>query len=325
MSGRWGFILGLAGIGFFLYSAMHPGSSKQRSVSPFGTRAQTDAGEPAFGHLSRTWQETQNWKGFSFPSLSGAIQGHKTSSEGRSRHDLDSQTTIYIGQGAPSGSIETPENPVIALVKSLFPKAQEAGPRKGSYFGRSSPKAGAVPSGAMLRGRVVRDAKGPGGQIPVYVSIPPQSVGALRIDKRFEIMGFPEGLTGDGRLKIRFVKALYPGGFEAQLAGYALSGGREGVPVRISDHMASNMSRSFGRDSLMLGGEAVGSAGWAGGGSLADILAMEEGGTLLYEAQNGIAPENRQSEYVLDRQTPIDVLVVQGFPLPDSHDLRDGK
>lgn len=325
MTGRWGFVLGLAGIGFFLYSALHPGSSRQRNIAGYDTTTQSDSGEPVSEQHSGAWQGTQNWKGFSFPILSGTIRKNKALSGGGSRHDLNSQSTVYIGQGAPSGSPETPENPVIALVKSLFPESQVAVPRERSRLGRSDSGVHAVTSGTTLRGRVVRDIKGPGGQIPVYVSIPPQSVGALRIDRRFEIMGFPDGLTGDGRLKIRFVKALYPGGFEAQLAGYALSGGREGVPVRISEHTASNMSRSFGRDSLMFGGEAVGSAGWAGGGNLADILAMEEGGTLLYEAQNGIAPENRQPEYVLDRRTPVDILVVQGFPLPDSHDFRDGK
>ena len=319
MTGRWGFILGLAGIGFFLYSSFHPGSpSRQMSNMSSG-----EGNTPYSGlrRNSQNWQMPQSWAGFSLSTGSKISRRSAPLIGNSSRHDLDSQSTVYIGSGSAPATSPTADNPLIALVKSVFSNGRTpiSSMISGNQeMGRSSGRIKGVPSGTTLKGRIVRDVEGPGSQVPIYVLILPQSVGAIQIGYRFELMGYPDGLTEDRRLKIRFIKALYRGGFETPMSGYALSGGREGVPIRLSDHFVGNMSRSFGRDSLMLGGAAVGTAGWSGSGNLADALGMEEGGTLLYEAQNGLSSQNRQPSYVLDQHTPIDVLVVQGFPLADS-------
>ena len=320
MTGRWGFILGLAGIGFFLYSSFHPGSlSRQTSRVSEGEGNATGTGFP---RNTTHWQTPPSWTGFSLSPGSRTSGQNASILSGKSaRHDLDSQSTVYIGSGSPTAASPAADNPLIALVKSVFSNGRTPlSPRipANPEARRSSGGSGGVPSGTTLKGEVVRDVEGPGSQVPIYVIVLPQSAGEIRIGHPFELMGYPDGLTEDRRLKVRFIKALYRGGFESPMSGYALSGGREGIPIRLSNHFGGNMTRSFGRDSLMLGGAAVGAAGWSGSGNLADVLGMEEGGTLLYEAQNGISSQNRQPSYRLDRHTPIDVLVVQGFPLADS-------
>jgi hypothetical protein len=320
MTGRWGFILGLAGIGFFLYSSFHPGSPSRQTANI--SAVEGNSPDSGFRRNAQNWQSPRSWTGFSLsPGSKTSRRSAFPLTGNSSRHDLDSQSTVYIGSGTVPASSPMVDNPLIALVKSVFSNGRTpiSSMISGNHeMGRSSGGSRGVPSGTTLKGRIVRDVEGPGSQVPIYVVILPQSFGAIRIGYRFELMGYPDGLTEDRRLKIRFIKALYRGGFETPMSGYALSGGREGVPIRLSDHFAGNMSRSFGRDSLMLGGAAVGTAGWSGSGNLADALGMEEGGTLLYEAQNGLSSQNRQPSYVLDQHTPIDVLVVQGFPLADS-------
>lgn len=313
--GRWGFILGLVGVGFFLYSALHPRTlpgSSRKMIDQGGESWQNLSGNPSPG-----WSSRPAWP--SLTGRSGSVPSMAQSSAQNGRHDLNTQSTVYIGSPS-SSAIPNQGNPLLSLVQTIFQGHQDALPpllaRQPSSRGPVRPGE-TVPAGSILRGTVLRESDGPGSSAPVFVSIPPQSVGHLHLNQNIEILGYPENLGNDHRLRIRFVRVLFGDRMEAAMSGYAMAEGREGVPVRLSRHYAGNMGSSIGRDSLMLGGEAIGSAGWMGNASIGNALAMQEAGNVLYETQNNMPIQTQQSTYRLARGTPVDVVVLQGFPLPE--------
>ncbi|MHB8421811.1 MAG: hypothetical protein ACYDAM_03425 [Leptospirales bacterium] len=312
--GRWGFILGLAGVGFFLYSALHPRTlpvSSRNIADQSGESWQSLSGNSSGGWSSRPAWPTLTGRSGKSPFLA-------QSSDPGSHHDLNTQSTVYIGSGS-NGPLPNQGNPLLSLVQTIFQGHPDAlPPLLASPSSSNAPTAPGktVPAGSILRGTVLRESDGPGSSAPVFVSIPPQPVGRLRLKRTIEILGYPENIGNDHRLRIRFVRVLFGNRMEASMSGYAMAGGREGVPIRLSRHYAGNMGSSIGRDSLMLGGEAIGSAGWMGNASIGNALAMQEAGNVLYETQNNLPIQIQQSSYRLERGTPVDVVVLQGFPLP---------
>lgn len=310
--GRWGFILGLVGVGLFLYSALHPRTLPGSGGKNLESGAENWQSLP--GSQTPGWSIKPSWQTLS--GRTGAGEKIPVAPGQDSPHDLNTQSTVYIG--TPSGpAAPDPGNPLLSLVQTIFRGHPDALPPVLAARQDTPPAPGrTIPAGSILRGTVLREADGPGSSAPVFVSVPPQPVGRLRLGRTIEILGYPETLGGDGRLRIRFVRVLFGNALEASMSGYAMEEGREGVPVRLARHYAGNMGSSVGRDSLMLGGEAIGSAGWMGNPSIGNALAMQEAGNVLYETQNNMPIQTRQSTYRLERGTPVDVVVLQGFPLP---------
>ncbi|MHB1286204.1 MAG: hypothetical protein ACYCYP_06535 [Leptospirales bacterium] len=314
MTGRWGFILGLVGVGFFLYSAFHPRTLPGSPTHHNGSGSENWQSLP--GNQIPEWSLRPSWQSLTGQSDPGPKVSLPSGQNGQ--HDLNTQSTVYLGGSSAPGT-PTPGNPLLSLVKTIFQGHPEAlPPILASHQSVSGRSGETVPAGSILRGSVLREFDGPGSSAPVFVSIPPQSVGRLRLGRTIEVLGYPESLGGDQRLRVRFVRVLFGNALEASMSGYAMSEGREGVPVRVSRHYAGNVGSSLGRDSLMLGGEAIGGAGWTGNASLGNALAMQEAGNVLYETQNNMPVQTQQSSYRLERGTPIEVVVLQGFPLPGS-------
>lgn len=248
------------------------------------------------------------------------------------RHPLDTKATVYLdGQGPASPETGSPEGGGAPLVLSairsvlggegglpgeaLAKKAEEIRRRAGgSPPGKE--KRGKVPAGRELHVVILRTVDGPGNRLPVMARLSSETLSALHLPGGTKILGYPESLTPDGRLRIRFVRILYPGGFEAHTTGFALSGGREGVPVSISRHQGTNMARSMAQNSLMLGGEAVDTMGWSGT-NVGDLMAMQAGGNALAEAGSQMPPPDNRTSYRLDRGTRCSVMILEAFPVPD--------
>ena len=183
--------------------------------------------------------------------------------------------------------------------------------------GGSAPggNAGKVPAGSELHAVVLRTVEGPGNRLPVLARLTASTLSALHLPAGTRILGYPESLTPDDRLRIRFVRILYPGGFEAPTTGFALSGGREGVPVSVSRHRAQNMTRSMAQSTLMLGGEAVDTMGWSGN-NVGDLMAMQAGGNALAEAGSQLPPPDNLTRFRLESGTRCSVMVLTAFPVP---------
>ena len=311
MTGRWGLLVGLAGIGFFLYSAFHP----HRPDLPGGTGGvpPADNWQPLSPSTTPGWNKTVALP----PIPGGSLKSEDSSGTTPDRHDLNTQSTVYLGapdRNTPAG------NPLLGLVRTFLSGESKGLPELSAIRRAAEPlsrSAGpVVPAGSVLSGRILRSAGGPGSGMPIFVSLPPQSVGTLRISRPVKLLGYPDGAGYGRRLRIRFVRAIFENGLEAPMSGYAVWGDREGIPVQSNSHVAGNVGSSLGRDSLMLGGETLGAAGWMGNPGLGSMLAMQEASNALYEAQNALPPGSRQPSWHLDRNTPIRVVVIAGFPLP---------
>lgn len=311
MTGRWGLLLGLAGLGFFLYSAFHP---RQPGLSgPVGQLPNAESWQPLSRNLPPTWSRTVM---LDPPGQRSVVPG---TSDNKERHDLNTRSTVYLGS-PENGAGNTPDNPLMGLVRTFLSSGagflpERARPRLLSVTG-NAPAGPTLPSGSVLHGTIVRASAGPGSQMPVFVLIPPQKSGTILMRKPLKLLGYPDGTGAGRRLRIRFVRAIFDNGLEAPMSGYAIWGDREGIPVRMSRHVAGNMGGSLGRDSLMLGGETLGAAGWMGNPGLGSMLAMQEASNAMYEAQNVLPPGSRQPSWRLERNTPVDVVVISGFPVP---------
>ncbi len=310
MTGRWGLLLGLAGIGFFLYSAFHP----QRPDLPGAASGvpPADNWQPLSPASSPSWSRT-----VALPPVPGGSSPEDSPRTGADRHDLNTQSTVYLGGPAPN---EPSGNPLLGLVRTFLSGGEKGLPELSAIRKAaeplSRPAGPVVPAGSVLSGNVFRSAEGPGSGMPIFVLLPPQSVGGLRMSRPVKLLGYPDGSGNGHRLRIRFVRALFDDGLEAPMSGYAVWGDREGIPVRMNRHVAGNVGSSLGRDSMMLGGETLGAAGWMGNPGLGSMLAMQEASNALYEAQNALPPGSRQPSWHLERNTPVRVVVIAGFPLP---------
>lgn len=240
-------------------------------------------------------------------------------SDTKEQHDLNTRSTVYLGSPG-SGDENAPANPLMGLVRTFLSSGAgwlpEMAHARLAAAGITSPARPTLPTGSVLHGTIMRASAGPGSEMPVFVMIPPQKVGTIVLDKPLKLLGYPDGTGSGQRIRIRFVRAIFDNGLEASMSGYAIWGDREGIPVRMSRHVAGNMGGSLGRDSLMLGGETLGAAGWMGNPGLGSMLAMQEASNAMYEAQNVLPPGSRQPTWRLERNTPVDVVVISGFPVP---------
>ena len=310
MTGRWGFLIGLAGFGFFLYSAFHP----QRPDLPGGAAGvpPADSWQPLSSSPTPSWS-----KSVALPTTPAGGTSVDPSTGGTpERHDLNTRSTVYLG--TPDSPLPH-ENPLLGLVRTFLSGESKGLPELSAIRRVANPLSGSagpvIPAGSVLSGKILRAAGGPGG-MPIFVLLPRQTIGTLRLSHPVKLLGYPDG-TGNGkRLRIRFVRAIFENGLEAPMSGYAVSGDQEGIPVQSDRHVAGNVGRSLGRDSLMLGGETLGAAGWMGNPGLGSMLAMQEASNALYEAQNAMPPGSRQPSWHLDRNTPVRVVVIAGFPVP---------
>ncbi|KGA92761.1 hypothetical protein ACSYAY_11100 [Leptospirillum ferriphilum] len=310
MTGRWGFLIGLAGFGFFLYSAFHP----SRPDLPGGASGvpPADTWQPLSSSPAPSWS-----KAVGLPSIPGGQMPLAHTPDGTpDRHDLNTQSTVYLG--APD-SPHSPENPLLGLVRTFLSGETKDLPELSAVRRVADPLSGPagplIPAGSILSGKILRSTGGP-GEMPIFVLLPRQTVGSLRLSRPVKLLGYPDGAGNGSRLRIRFVRAIFENGLEAPMSGYAVWGDREGIPVRSDRHMAGNVGRSLGRDSLMLGGETLGAAGWMGNPGLGSMLAMQEASNALYEAQNALPPGSRQPSWHIERNTPLRVVVISGFPVP---------
>jgi hypothetical protein len=169
-----------------------------------------------------------------------------------------------------------------------------------------------IPAGTTLRGRVMRRFDGPSGGAPVFVLIPPQTVGTLSIPRALKIMGYPVGLSPENRLMMRFMRVIYGNGLEAQMTGYAMQGGREGVPVDVSRHAGSQFAGSVAQNTLMMGGDAIGYMGYGSAGIGSD-LAMQEAGAVVGSSQSVMPMTNQQTTYTLSAGTSVSIMILHGF------------
>ncbi len=111
MTGRWGFLIGLAGFGFFLYSALHP----SRPDLPGGAAGvpPADSWQPLSASPAPTWS-----KSVGLPTIPGRETPLEHTSGGTpDRHDLNTRSTVYLG--APESPLP-PENPLLGLVRTFL-------------------------------------------------------------------------------------------------------------------------------------------------------------------------------------------------------------
>jgi len=315
MTGRWGLLLGLAGLGFFLYSAFHP--RHPGMTGPEGQLPNAESWQPLSQTLPPSWSRTIMLVA---PGQNPAVTG---TPDNKDQHDLNTRSTVYLGSPANDEG-NAPDNPLMGLVRTFL--SSSAGLLPGMAHPRLLPATGnapagpTLPSGSVLHGTIMRASAGPGSQMPVFVLIPPQKSGTILLGKPLKLLGYPDGTAAGHRLRIRFVRAIFDNGLEASMSGYAIWGDREGIPVHVSRHITGNMGGSLGRDSLMLGGETLGAAGWMGNPGLGSMLAMQEASNAMYEAQNVIPQGSRQATWRLERNTPVNVVVISGFPVPGGKD-----
>lgn len=324
---RWLFLGGTAVVGLLLYlifSIDHAQKQENAALSGEG--------------FSGSSPGRQRWNDLAAPVLPPPAPPRRLSPsvspsaarEGapREKHPLDTRATVYLdgqGPGAPeTGSPDPGGAPlVLSALRSALGKSgglseisrQAEAIRR--LAGGSAPggNAGKVPAGSELHAVVLRTVEGPGNRLPVLARLTASTLSALHLPAGTRILGYPESLTPDDRLRIRFVRILYPGGFEAPTTGFALSGGREGVPVSVSRHRAQNMTRSMAQSTLMLGGEAVDTMGWSGN-NVGDLMAMQAGGNALAEAGSQLPPPDNLTRFRLESGTRCSVMVLTAFPVP---------
>ncbi len=324
---RWVFLGGTAVVGLLLYLIFkvdHAEGPESRSLS---------GGEISGGGLSG-----RHWNDLAAPALPPPAiprrlsptvpPGGTTRGERHEEHPLDTRATVYLdGQGPGAPEQAPPEAGGAPLVLSAIRKAL-GGPGSLSEISRraeairreaggapAGEKSGKVPAGSTLHVVVLQTVDGPGNRLPVLARLSSGTLSSLHLPAGTRILGYPESLTPDDRLRIRFVRILYPGGFEAPTTGFALSGGREGVPVSVSRHQARNMARSMAQNTMMLGGEAVDTMGWSGN-NVGDLMAMQAGGNAMAEAGSQMPSPDNRSSFRLESGTRCSVMVLTAFPVP---------
>ncbi len=325
---RWLFLGGTAVVGLLLYlvfKVSHPGAgegdgwSGSSSVSGRAS-AWNDLAAP------RLPAPEPPRRTFSSPSL---LPGSREPE----RHPLDTRSTVYLdGQGPAGGGSENPgsglEGPgaplVLSALQSVLGKTGEpAGlARRAEAVRRAaggSPPSGSssrrVAAGSEMAVIALKTVSGPGAQMPVMVRVSGRSLAALHLPPGTKVLGYPESLAGS-RLRIRFTRVLYPGGLEAHTTGFALSGGREGVPVPVDRHEGGNIGRSMAQNSMMLGGEAIDTMGWSGN-NVGDLMAMQAGGNAMAVAGSQIPSPVNRTTYRLARGTRFSIMVMESFPVLD--------
>jgi hypothetical protein len=328
---RWIFLGGTAVVGLLLYlifKVSHPGEGGNR-----GFPAQGDAlsRESRWNDLAPPDLPLPGRSAYA-PVLSPA--GNHGSPVRKEEHPLDTRSTVYldgIGSAAsdpgqePKGQANGPDALILSTLKNVLgPSGEESRSlaraarkiREGAG-GREIALSGSrkITAGSELHVSILKTVEGPGNQMPVIGRIRADSVAAFHLPAGTKILGYPEGLGGGDRLRIRFYRILYPGGFEAHTTGFALSGGREGVPVEVSRHTGENMAKSMAQSTMMLGGEAVGSMGWSGT-DMGSFMAMQEGGSALAQAGSQMPVPNYQATFHLARGTDCDVMILESFPVP---------
>lgn len=333
---RWVFLSGSAVIGLLLYLVFKVNHPDAAVDGPAGF-----SGPVAGGRENR-------WNTLVPPELpSPGRASHSEGGEERSAnreapeprvpsHPLDSSSTIYLDGAAPenAGSQAAERSPtgpdvlLLSAIKSLLGGAPKSGgaplisglagvfpPAQSGAGGGKGPRERNVAAGSELSVVILKTVEGPGAQMPVVARIRQASLARFHLPEGTKIMGFPEGMGPNSRLRIRFTRILYPGGFETQTTGFALSGGREGVPVELSRHTGSNIAKSLAQNSMMLGGEAVGSLGWSGTDP-GTMMAMQEGGMAMDQAGSQLPPPIAQPGYRLESGTSCTVMVMESFPVP---------
>ncbi|MGC8529673.1 MAG: hypothetical protein ACP5OP_05670 [Leptospirillia bacterium] len=322
---RWFFLGGTAVVGLLLYlvfKVSHPGAG--------------DVGREGFV-ASKGGGEFSGWNDLAAPRLPlpapppPALPERSLSGQGGEpeRHPLDTKSTVYLdGQGPEgeggglAGGAGTPL--VLSALKSVLGQAGEpAGlARQAEAIRRSAggePPVGVstrrVAAGSEMAVVAEKTITGPGAQMPVVVRVSGRSLAALHLPPGTKVLGTPESLAGS-RLRIRFTRILYPGGLEAHTTGFALSGGREGVPVPVDRHEGGNIGRSVAQNSMMLGGEAVDTMGWAGN-NVGDMMAMQAGGNAMAMAGSQIPTPMNRTTYTLSRGTRFSIMIMESFPVLD--------
>ncbi|MDA8111181.1 MAG: hypothetical protein M0T83_01845 [Nitrospiraceae bacterium] len=328
---RWLFLGGTAVAGLLLYLIFkvdHPGTDRSRGLSG-ANLSPGISGEARWNDLAAPMLPPP---GRPEPFPQNPLRGGGVRAAVPERHPLDTKATVYLdGQGPASPETGSPDGAGAPLVlsairsvlggegglpgESIAKKAEEIRRRAGGAA-PGNEKGGKVPAGSELHVVILRTVDGPGNRLPVMARLTSGTLSALHLPGGTKILGYPETLTPDGRLRIRFVRILYPGGFEAHTTGLALSGGREGVPVSVSRHRGRNMARSMAQNSLMLGGEAVDTLGWSGT-NVGDLMAMQAGGNALAQAGSQMPPPDNRTSFRLDRGTRCSVMILEAFPVPE--------
>jgi len=229
-------------------------------------------------------------------------------------HELNTRSTVYVdGTGSPRGDSPQGAGDMFGLLGPLIEGAGQslALARKASDQ-KTMDQGPIVPAGTILRGRVMRRFDGPSGGAPIFVLIPPQTVGTIKIPRSLKIMGYPVGLSPENRLMMRFMRVIYGNGLEAQMTGYAMEGGREGVPVNVSRHPGSQFAGSVAQNTLMMGGDAIGYMGYGNAGIGSD-LAMQEAGAVVGSSQSVMPMPSQQTTYTLSAGAPVSIMILHGF------------
>ncbi len=325
---RWLFLGGSAVVGLLLYlifSVNHSGSRSSRPFSQGGASVGSNGpmrwNDLASSELPPPRIPSQR-TGESFP--------RSVSTPAPPNHPLDTSSTVYLDGGGPGSTkdrgLGLENDPLVlsaignVLKKSLAEspelarKAEEIRREAGGVQGALG-EGSRIPAGSELHVVVLKTVEGPGNRLPVIARMTAASLSGFHLPKGTKILGYPEAVTRENRLRIRFVRILYPGGFEAHTTGFALHGGREGVPVEVSEHKGRNIARSVAQNSLMLGGEAVDTMGWSGA-SMGDFLGMQAGGNALAEAGSQLPQPDSQPSYRLEQGTRCAVMILEGFPVP---------
>ena len=321
---RWFFLGGTAVVGLLLYlvfKVSHPGAGDGGSLDVAASRGGQMA--PGWNDLAAPRLPLPAPPPTPLPERSLSAQGGEPE-----RHPLDTKSTVYLDGQGPEGQgggglAVGPGAPLVlsALRGVLGQTGEPAGlARRAEAIRRSAggePPVGAstrrVAAGSEMAVVAEKTVTGPGAQMPVVVRVSGRSLSALHLPPGTKVLGYPESLAGS-RLRIRFTRILYPGGLEAHTTGFALSGGREGVPVPVDRHEGGNIGRSVAQNSMMLGGEAVDTMGWSGN-NVGDLMAMQAGGNAMAMAGSQIPPPVNRTTYTLSRGTRFSIMIMESFPV----------
>lgn len=239
-------------------------------------------------------------------------------------HALDTPATVYIEGESPGGAVQNRASPsnsplILSAIDSFLgnpKKTMHDLANKAEEIRNNSGAEAKIPAGSELHVEVLRTVDGPGNRLPVIARLRSDSLSTFHLPAGTKILGLPESVSSDNRLRIRFVKVLYPGGFEAHTTGFALSGGREGVPVDVTRNTGGSMARSMAQNGLMMGGEAMDTIGWSGT-NMGDLLAMQAGGNALAVAGSQLPAQNNRARFRLSEGTQCSVMILESFPVPE--------
>jgi len=333
---RWIFLGGSAVVGLLLYlvfKVSHDGREGYGGDGPRHSRGLLSPGESRWNDLATPELPSPGRTVYAPVPASPARPGRDKPAT-PDEHPLDTKATVYLdgtGPGAqpdgPAGGTSGPDALILSTLKSVLGSSGAEPESLSRAADRVRARAGGqvlslsgarkVAAGSELHVRILKTVEGPGNQMPVIARIRSASLSAFRLPAGTKILGYPEGMGRSDRIRVRFVRILYPGGFEAHTTGFALSGGREGIPVSVSRHTAENMAKSMAQSSMMLGGEAVGTMGWSGT-DMGSFMAMQEGGNALAQAGSQLPAANYQATFRLEGGTDCEVMIMESFPVPES-------